>query len=102
MPWKKGTISGALAAAMKASDNLAVAAAGVSRDTTNAFQKPSSPFKKLPGSRHSAFLELDRPVLAALPATRMEVAQFKPARVNIDYHVEVTGHYSRRLETVAK
>jgi transposase len=51
------------------------------------------PFKKLPGCRHTAFLELDRPALAALPATRMEVAQFKPARVNIDYHVEVAGHY---------
>ncbi len=51
------------------------------------------PFKKLPGCRSSAFLALDRPALAALPATRMEVAQFKPARVNIDYHVEVAGHY---------
>ena len=51
------------------------------------------PFKKLPGCRSTAFLELDRPALGALPASRMEVAQFKPARVNIDYHVEVAGHY---------
>ena len=51
------------------------------------------PFKKLPGCRFTAFLELDRPVLAALPALRMEVAQFKTARVNIDYHVEYGGHY---------
>ena len=32
-------------------------------------------------------------MLAALPALRMEVAQFKTARVNIDYHVEYGGHY---------
>jgi len=51
------------------------------------------PFKKLPGCRFTAFLELDRPALAALPATRMEVASFKAARVNIDYHVEYEGHY---------
>ncbi|MFC7462280.1 IS21 family transposase, partial [Hydrogenophaga defluvii] len=50
-------------------------------------------FKKLPGNRASAFAELDRPVLRPLPATRMAIARFKPARVNIDYHVELDGHY---------
>lgn len=50
-------------------------------------------FKKLPGCRRSAFEEIDRPALGTLPATRMEVAHFKPARVNIDYHIEVAGHY---------
>lgn len=51
------------------------------------------PFKKLPGCRRSAFGELDRPTLGPLPATRMEVAQFKLARVSIDYHVDLNGHY---------
>jgi transposase len=51
------------------------------------------PFKKLPGNRASAFAELDRPALRPLPATRMAIARFKPARVNIDYHVELDGHY---------
>jgi len=51
------------------------------------------PFKKLPGCRASAFAELDQPVLRPLPATRMAIARFKPARVNIDYHVELDGHY---------
>ena len=51
------------------------------------------PFKKLPGCRASAFAELDRPALRALPATRMAIAHFKRARVNIDYHVELDGHY---------
>ncbi len=51
------------------------------------------PFKKLPGCRASAFADLDQPVLRPLPATRMTIARFKSARVNIDYHVEVDGHY---------
>ena len=51
------------------------------------------PFKKLPGCRASAFARLDRPALQPLPATRMAMARFKPARVNIDYHVEFDGHY---------
>lgn len=50
-------------------------------------------FKKLPGCRASAFDTLDRPVLRPLPATRMAIARFKRARVNIDYHVELEGHY---------
>ena len=51
------------------------------------------PFKKLPGCRASAFASVDQPALKPLPATRMAMARFKPARVNIDYHVELDGHY---------
>jgi transposase len=51
------------------------------------------PFKKLPGCRASAFAELDQSALKPLPATAYEYAQFKRARVNIDYHIEVAGHY---------
>ena len=50
-------------------------------------------FKKLPGNRTSAFAELDRPALRPLPPVRMPIARFKPARVNIDYHVELDGDY---------
>ena len=50
-------------------------------------------FKKLPGCRMSAFEALDRPALHALPAARMTIARFKRCRVNIDYHIEVDGHY---------
>ncbi|MGB8518218.1 MAG: IS21 family transposase [Gallionella sp.] len=50
-------------------------------------------FKKLPGCRHSAFLEMDRPALRALPLHRYQYAEWKRARVGIDYHVEVTGHF---------
>ncbi len=51
------------------------------------------PFKKLPGSRQSLFETLDRPALKPLPAQPYEYAEWKRARVNIDYHVEVDGHY---------
>ncbi len=51
------------------------------------------PFKKLPGCRRSQFEELDKPVLKPLPATAYEYAQWKQARVGIDYHVEIESHY---------
>jgi len=50
-------------------------------------------FKKLPGCRRSAFESIDRPALRPLPAARFELARWKRARVNIDYHVEFDGHY---------
>lgn len=49
-------------------------------------------FKRLPGYRRSAFEALDAPLLKPLPATAMALAQFKSARVNIDYHVAFEGH----------
>ena len=51
------------------------------------------PFKKLPGSRQSVFEALDRPALRPLPAQPYAYAEWKLVRVNIDYHVEVDGHY---------
>lgn len=51
------------------------------------------PFQKLDYSRQDLFLELDKPVLKPLPASRYELADFLHPTVNIDYHVEVLGHY---------
>lgn len=51
------------------------------------------PFKKLPGCRRNQFEELDKPVLKPLPNTAYEYAQWKQARVGIDYHIEIEGHY---------
>ena len=51
------------------------------------------PFRKLPGSRRSAFETLDRPALRPLPLERYEFAQWKKVRVHIDYHVELERHY---------
>ena len=51
------------------------------------------PFKKLPGSRQTMFEELDRPALRPLPARPYEYAEWRTAKVNIDYHVEVERHW---------
>ena len=50
-------------------------------------------FHKLPGSRRSLFESLERPALRALPVERFTYAEWKKARVHVDYHVEVDGHY---------
>lgn len=51
------------------------------------------PFKKLPGSRRSWFEDLERKALMPLPETPYVFAEWKKARVNIDYHIELNGHY---------
>lgn len=51
------------------------------------------PFRKLPGCRQSRFEELDRPAMLPLPPTPYQYAQWKKARVHIDYHVELEGHF---------
>ena len=51
------------------------------------------PFQKLEGSRRSLFEDLDRPALKPLPQAPYEYAEWKKARVNIDYHVEFERHY---------
>lgn len=50
-------------------------------------------FKKLEGSRRSLFETLDRPALKPLPIAPYEFGEWSTARVHIDYHVEVGGHY---------
>lgn len=51
------------------------------------------PFQKLPGSRHSQFETLEKPVLRPLPETRYIFAEWKKARAGIDYHIALDGHY---------
>jgi transposase len=51
------------------------------------------PFQKLPGCRRSRFLELEQAALQALPPAPYTYAEWKKARVNIDYHIEVERHY---------
>jgi len=51
------------------------------------------PFKKLPGSRRSLFETLDKPALKPLPVQSYVYAEWKKARVHIDYHIEVDSHY---------
>jgi len=51
------------------------------------------PMQHLKKSRQELFEELDQPVLRPLPRTAFEVAEWKRAKVNIDYHVEFKKHY---------
>lgn len=44
-------------------------------------------------SRRELFERLDRPMLKALPTTRFVFGEWKTARVNIDYHIEIDRHY---------
>jgi transposase len=44
-------------------------------------------------SRRELFETLDRPAALPLPAQPYEYAEWRKATVNIDYHIEVDGHY---------
>ena len=44
-------------------------------------------------SRQLVQADLDRPALQPLPGAPFVFAEWKKARVNLDYHVELEGHY---------
>lgn len=63
---------------------------------TNTFQKKG-------GSRLSLFLEEELPLLAPLPATRYEPADWKQATVQFNYHIVVEKmHYSIPYEYISR
>jgi transposase len=43
------------------------------------------PFQKLDGCRHSVFEAIDRPAMRGLPGRRYELAEWRHAKVNVDY-----------------
>ena len=51
------------------------------------------PFRKLAGSRAELYRLLDRPALQPLPQQAFVYAEWNKARANLDYHIEVDGHY---------
>ena len=51
------------------------------------------PFRKLAGSRTELYQSIDRPALQPLPLHALVYAEWKKARVNLDYHIELDGHY---------
>ena len=51
------------------------------------------PFQKLAGTRRTLLETLDRPALLPLPSHSYTYSEWKKARVNIDYHIEVERHY---------
>ena len=50
-------------------------------------------FQKLNTTRRQLFETIDRPALKSLPSCLYEYAEWKKARVNIDYHIEIDRHY---------
>lgn len=50
-------------------------------------------FQKLNTTRKILYETIDKPALKPLPAHPYEYAEWKKARVNIDYHVEIERHY---------
>ncbi len=53
----------------------------------------NKPYQKINGTRYSLFEELEKPLLKPLPAHRYEFADWKVAKVNIDYHVEAEKNF---------
>jgi len=51
------------------------------------------PFQKLEGTRRSLFETLEKPALKLLPLQRYIYTDWKRAKPNIDYHIEVDRHY---------
>ena len=49
--------------------------------------------RKLGVSRRDLFLQLDQPAMRPLPTTPYEYCEWKKARVNMDYHVEIIGFF---------
>jgi transposase len=50
-------------------------------------------FQKLQSTRRTLFETLEKPILKPLPVHSYIYAEWKYARVNIDYHIEVDHHY---------
>ncbi len=44
-------------------------------------------------SRQALFEQVDKPALQPLPVQEFVLGQWKRAKVNLDYHIEVEGHY---------
>jgi transposase len=51
------------------------------------------PFQRIEGSRRTLFESVDKPALKPLPKDVYEYAEWKNARVNVDYHIEADDHY---------
>ena len=49
--------------------------------------------KVLDASRRELFLKHEAPALKPLPETPYEIATWKKAKVSIDYHIQLEGHY---------
>ncbi len=50
-------------------------------------------FQKLDTTRRRLFETIDKPALKPIPSRPYEYAEWKKARVNIDYHIKIYRHY---------
>ena len=50
-------------------------------------------FQKLDTTRYDMFLKTDKPALRQLPTKKYQYAEWKKARVNLDYHIEFERSY---------
>jgi transposase len=50
-------------------------------------------FQKVDVSRKDLFEHIDRPAMKPLPLIRYEYGEWRKAKVNIDYHIEVASNY---------
>lgn len=53
----------------------------------------SEKFQKMEGSRLSLFESIDRPALRPLPTHEFAISEYKLARVNINYHIQLDRHF---------
>ncbi|CAO0824854.1 hypothetical protein DFAR_950028 [Desulfarculales bacterium] len=60
------------------------------------------PFKKLLSRRHPMYESLDKSAFRPLPATAYQHAQWKKAKVHIDYHVGADRHYYSILHQIGE
>lgn len=61
------------------------------------------PFQKKEGSRYEIFRDEEQPLLAKLPATPYELAEWKQATVQFNYHISVDGmQYSVPYEFIKR
>lgn len=57
--------------------------------------------QKIKKSRKAIYLDIEKGALKPLPQERYVLMEFKTCRVNIDYHIEVEGHYYSVPHTLA-
>lgn len=63
----------------------------------------TTPFQKKEGCRQSVFLEEEKPLLLQLPSTPYELATWKVATVQLNYHISVDKmHYSVPYEYIKR
>jgi len=53
----------------------------------------AQPFQKMKISRKDLFHSLDQPALRPLPPERYQMAEWKKAKINIDYHFMLDNHF---------